>query len=627
MLGFHRPGRRALLLRMAPALAAVLIAGGSAAAAAAPAGAASPGAASPGAAATHAADAASSQLAAKPYMGWTSWDSLRCDISAQNIEQQALLLHQKLQPYGYDYVNIDSDCDNYINADGYKVYNPSTFPGGLAPVSKYVHSLGLKLGVYLYPGIPIPAVQQNTPIPGTPYHAQDIIYNTSTYGNTFQDTYQIDYAKPGAQQFIDDWADWLASQGVDYVKMDAVSPGSDATGYNAMADVKAWREALNQTGHKIWLEISWHIDPTDASYWKTYANGWRADDDIDCYATGTCTGLTAWSNPTGYVPDTVLARFFDAPAWSDYTGPGGWTDLDALDIGNGTLDGLTGTQSQTAMTLWAITRAPLYTGDDLSTLTPHGLSLLTNRGVIAVDQAGLAGGKPVASDTDQQVWYAPMPGGRRAVALFNLGGQAEPVTATWQSLGFCGSASVKDVWTGAALGQHRDGFTATVPSDGSRLLLVTPGASSKCPTAPPTPSSTYYPAGAAQNVVSGNASLTACASCQGGEMAGNLYQGGAIQFNGIEAPAAGTYLVTLSYASDNDGRTAYIDVNGAPDEVIGDFPLTGGWDTMRPYTIRASLQQGDNSITVTSVPQAGSNSYGSYDPNIAGLSVSPAPSS
>jgi hypothetical protein len=633
MYGLRRIGRRTLVLRTSLALSAVLLIGSAPAIGAVTAGAATVAPVP----AAHAHDApartvattaaASSQLAATPYMGWTSWDTFRCDVSAQTVEQQALLLHQKLQPYGYDYVNIDSDCDNYINADGYKIYSPSTFPDGLAPVSQYVHSLGLKLGVYLYPGIPIPAVQQNTPIPGTPYHAQDIIYNTSTYGNTFQDTYQIDYAKPGAQQFIDDWADWLASQGVDYVKMDAVSPGSDATGYNAMADVKAWREALNQTGRKIWLEISWNIDPADASYWKTYANGWRADDDIDCYATGTCTGLTAWSNPTGYVPDTVLARFFDAPAWSGYTGPGGWTDLDALDIGNGTLDGLTDTQSQTAMTLWAITRSPLYTGDDLSTLTPYGLSLLTNRGAIAVDQAGLAGGKPVASDTDQQVWYAPMPGGEWAVALFNLGGQPEPVSASWKDLGFCGSASVTDAWSGTSLGQHRNGFAATVASDGSRLLLVKPDGPGTCPATPPAPAATFYPAASPQNTLSGNASLTACTGCTDGEMAGNLYQGGAIQFGGIEAPKAGTYLVTLSYASDNDGRSAYIDVNGSPDEVIGDFPLTGGWDTMEPYTIRVNLQQGDNTITVTSVPQAGSNTYGSYDPNLAGLSVSPAPSS
>jgi hypothetical protein len=622
MHGFRRAGRRWPILMMLPALFAALLVGASPAATAAPA--------LPQRHAQNslqrAANAALTQLAARPYMGWTSWDSFRCNVSAESVEQQALLLHEKLQRSGYDYVNIDSDCDDYANGDGYKVYNPSTFPHGLEPVSQYVHHLGLKLGVYLYPGIPIPAVQQNTPIPGTPYHARDIIYGTSVYGNTFEDTYKIDYSKPGAQQFIDDWADWLASQGVDYVKMDAVSPGSDASSYNTMADVQAWRKALDQTGRKIWLELSWHLDPTYASFWKTYANGWRADDDIDCYATGSCTGLTAWSNPTGYVPDTIVARFFDYPAWSTYTGPGGWADLDALDIGNAAKDGLTKTQSRTAMTLWAIARAPLYTGDDLSTLTPYGLSLLTNRGVIAVDQAGLPGGRPVASGTDQQVWYAPMPGGAWAVALFNLGGQPEPVTASWKDLGFCGSASVKDIWTGTPLGQHQNGFEATVPAQGSRLLLVRPDRQGSCPAPSPSAPSTYYPAASPQNTLSGNATLMACSSCSGGEMAGNLYHTAAIQFSGIQAPHAGPYLVTFSYASDNNGRSAYISVNGKPDEVIGFFPLTGGWATMEPYTIRVDLKQGENTIAISSQPQIGSNSFGSYDPNFAGLSVSPAPS-
>ena len=118
--------------------------------------------------------AAAGTLAARPYMGWTSWDTFRCDISATLIEQQALLMHDKLQRYGYRYVNIDSDCGNFVvNKYGYSVYNPSQFPGGIAPVARYVHHLGLKLGVYAVPGIPIQAVQENTPIEGTPYHAQD----------------------------------------------------------------------------------------------------------------------------------------------------------------------------------------------------------------------------------------------------------------------------------------------------------------------------------------------------------------------------------------------------------------------------------------------------------------------
>lgn len=410
--------------------------------------------------------AAHALVGARPYLGWTSWDTFRCNISASLIEQQALFMHRYLQPYGYRYVNIDSDCGNFaVNSDGYFVYNPAQFPGGIAPVAAYVHHLGLKLGVYGVPGIPIQAVQENTPIAGTPYHAQDIIYGTTVYGNHFQNTYKIDYSRPGAQAYIDGWARYLASQGADYLKLDGVAPGSGVAGYNTMADVQAWSAALRQTGRPIWLEISSIIDPAYASFWQQYANGWRADGDIDCYSK--CPGvLTDWAK--------VAARFSDAVPWAPYTGPGGWTDLDSVLVGNSATDGLTATESQTMMTLWAIARSPIYTGDDLSALTPAGLSLLTDRGMLAIDQAGLPGGTPVQAGGQQQVWHAAMPGGTVAVALFNLGSSAAPVTANWSDVGVCGPASVQDVWANQELGQFASGFTATIPPHGSRLLLVRP---------------------------------------------------------------------------------------------------------------------------------------------------------
>jgi hypothetical protein len=192
-------------------------------------------------------------------------------------------------------------------------------------------------------------------------------------------------------------------------------PGGDT-----MADVQAWSTALRRTGRPIWLEISSIIDPSYASFWQKYSNGWRADDDIDCYSS--CPGvLTDWAK--------VAARFSDAVPWAPYTGHGGWTDLDSALVGNSAKDGLTAAESQTVMTLWAIARSPIYTGDDLSTLTPAGLSLLTNRGVLAIDQADLPGGTPVQPGGQQQVWPAAMPHGEVAVALFNLGSSAAPVTA------------------------------------------------------------------------------------------------------------------------------------------------------------------------------------------------------
>jgi alpha-galactosidase len=159
------------------------------------------------------------------------------------------------------------------------------------------------------------------------------------YGNTFQNTCRIDYSKPGAQEFVDSWADLLASWGVDLLKLDAVSPGSSTSSYDTRPDVRAWSSALARSGRTIQLILSWHLDVTSAPFWQGNANGWRVDDDIECY--NTCATLTTWSNPFGYTRDTIVSRFFDSAPWASFAGPGGWSNLDSLLIGNGAKDGLT----------------------------------------------------------------------------------------------------------------------------------------------------------------------------------------------------------------------------------------------------------------------------------------------
>src|SRR5919106_6397179 len=246
-------------------------------------------------------------VAATPYMGWSSWSSFRCDIDAETIMEQASVLHTRLRSHGYDHVNIDSDCDSggqAIDSFGRKIYDPAKFPNGIPPVADFVHGLGLKLGVYAYPGVPISAVEANTPIEGTPYQARDIIYPPAPgrpgnsfcqFGNTFRNTCRIDYSRPGAQAFIDSWANLFASWGIDLLKLDAVSPGSSTTQYDTRSDVEAWSRAIARSGREIQLILSWHLDVDDASFWKAHANGWRIDDDIECY--DTCPHLTAWANP------------------------------------------------------------------------------------------------------------------------------------------------------------------------------------------------------------------------------------------------------------------------------------------------------------------------------------------
>jgi alpha-galactosidase len=399
-----------------------------------------------------------------PFMGWSTWNFIGRNPTEANVQAQAKVEASKLKAYGYNYILLDDfwylNPSTTVDQYGRWVVDTSKFPDGLSGLASYVHSLGLKFGAYLTPGIPVAAVNQNTPIEGTGYHAKDIA-NTSqfeknyNYGSSVM--YYIDYSKPGAQAYINSWADELASWGVDFLKMDGV-------GDSDIPDVQAWSTALNQSGRSIYFDLSNNLDIKNASTWRANANAWRTQGDIECYSR--CPGkLVSWGGVSG--------RFASAASWAQYAGPGGWNDLDAMDVADGTLDGLTNTQRQSYMTLWAMAAAPMYMGDDLTQMDSYGLSLLSNTEVIAVDHSGLAGTR-VYNANNLQVWEKPNGDGSYSVALFNLGTSTAPVTVTWSELGFSGSAAARDLWAHNNLGSFSGSYTASVASDGSILLKVTP---------------------------------------------------------------------------------------------------------------------------------------------------------
>src|SRR5947209_4287034 len=174
-----------------------------------------------------------------PPMGWSSWSSLHSGISAAKIEAQALSLHQNLQRYGYQYVNVDAGWNSGVDANGRPATDTAKFPDGMAAVAKYVHSLGLKFGIYLVPGIPAEAVTANSPILGTSYHISDII-DPGQPGNTAnQGAAKIDFSKPGAAAYVQSEANLLASWGVDYLKMDFVGPGGGRIAADNRPDIQA----------------------------------------------------------------------------------------------------------------------------------------------------------------------------------------------------------------------------------------------------------------------------------------------------------------------------------------------------------------------------------------------------
>jgi hypothetical protein len=417
--------------------------------------------------------------AAHPYMGWSSWSSMQRNVTAAKIEAQARVLAARLKPYGYTYINMDSGwCNgydtngeiypNHFDAYGRPLPNPYEFPEGIAAVAAYVHSLGLKFGLYLTPGLKIPVWQANCRIFGTTNTVQQIA-DTNRAGSkfphsgpqAFRGSYAIDYSKPGAQEYVQSEADWFASWGVDFIKLDWSGVRDGAQPVDDRPEVEHWAMALKKTGRPIWLELSGGQDVHYADFWTKYASGCRIDGDVEV----SVMNFTSWRH--------IMVRFRDAPKWAGYPRPGYWNDMDSLEIGNGSRDGLTPVERQTAMTLWCVSCSSLYTGADLTQLDPADFTMLTNREVIAIDQAGRVA-TPISQAAPQQVWRAYNADGSCTVALFNLANAPAKVTVRWSDLKFPGSAKVRDLWLHQDLGEFPQEFGALLEPHASRLVTVTP---------------------------------------------------------------------------------------------------------------------------------------------------------
>jgi hypothetical protein len=427
---------------------------------------------SPVATAAPATPSGSTSIDATPALGWSSWSFIRKHPTAQNIEAQAKAMKDSgLTKNGFLYANVDDfwyqcpgsqgpDVDQY----GRWVTDPVAFPpkgteNGVQVVADYVHSLGLKFGLYVTPGISQQAVAQNTAIEGTAYHARDIATTTTEANYNCGGMVGIDYTKPGAQQFVVSWAKQFASWGTDYLKIDGV-------GTSDIQDVEAWSGALKQTGRPIHLELSNSLDINNAQAWAKLSDGWRTGGDVECYC-----GVGDSSYPLTSWP-SVASRFQQVADWAPHGGPGAFNDYDSLEIGNGANDGLTPDERKTQMSLWSLAASPLILGTDLTNLDPADLGLLKNKAVLAVDQDAI-NAKRIAGDVNTQVFSKTEKNGDVIVGLFNTDTNTRAVSTTAAALGLPASAdySVQDLWSDKTI--ESTGTIATdVPSHGVALYRI-----------------------------------------------------------------------------------------------------------------------------------------------------------
>ncbi len=361
-----------------------------------------------------------------PPMGWNDWYSVYCGVNAQLVEQTAQeMVANGMKAAGYDYVNID-DCwmAGSRDASGSLVADPTRFPGGIKPVADYVHSLGLKLGIYEDAG--------TTTCAGYP----------GSLGHEAQD------------------AATFASWGVDYVKYDRCSiPYGDFPGeseqqvqqtlYTRMSD------ALKATGRPIAFSIC-NPDPGDDPWqWgPPIANLWRTTEDIqDNFG-------------------SILANFEGTVYHYADAGPGAWNDPDLLQIGNG---GSSLVEYTTEFSLWAEMAAPLIASTNIAALTHAELAIYENPNVIAVDQDPLGRpGVPISSGHGLWVMIKQLRGGGRAVLLFNSTNTAATISTTAAAAGLPRGRvyEIDNLWTNG-ITQTGGAISAFVPGHGVAMFTVT----------------------------------------------------------------------------------------------------------------------------------------------------------
>ncbi len=324
-------------------------------------------------------------LAQTPPMGWNSWNKFGCDVSETLIMGIAdEIVNSGMKDAGYEYVVIDDCWQVGRNNDGEIIVDPERFPHGMKFLADYIHSKGLKFGIYSCAGI---------------YTCQG---RPGSRGHEFQDART--YAK------------W----GVDYLKYDwCYATGEDAkctasTQEHSIYAYTTMRDALFAAGRPVVFSICewgfqkpWEWANNVGHLWRTY---WDIKDH--------------WNS--------LMDIFDKQKGLGKYAGPGHWNDPDMLEVGNG---GMTTEEYKTHFSLWCMLAAPLMAGNDIQNMTPETREILTNKEVIALDQGTLGKqGYCYRENSDYEIWIKDLSGDERAIFLLNRSDERKSVLVDFDLL-------------------------------------------------------------------------------------------------------------------------------------------------------------------------------------------------
>ncbi|MBN2242537.1 MAG: glycoside hydrolase family 27 protein [Acidobacteria bacterium] len=364
-------------------------------------------------------------LAKTPPMGWNSWNKFACDVSEELIRETAdAMVSSGMKDAGYEYVVIDDCWQVARDENGNIAPDPERFPSGMKALADYVHSKGLKFGLYSDAGT-----------------------------KTCQ-------GRPGSRGFEEKDARQYAAWGVDYLKYD----WCNTEGMDTREAYTRMSRALRDAGRPIVFSIcEW--GSTQPWLWAPgVGHLWRTTGDIqDC-----------WECSQSWGGMGMLHIIDLQENLYPYGGPGHWNDPDMLEVGNGKM---TAAEYRSHFSFWCLLAAPLMAGNDLRDMTPETKDILTNREVIAVDQDPLGiQGRKIHDGGAVEVWMKPLSGAARAVILFNRGSVKAPVSVSWEQIGLAPEmeAEVRDLWAREDLGVFKGRFVSRVDPHGVVMIRVQP---------------------------------------------------------------------------------------------------------------------------------------------------------
>lgn len=375
-------------------------------------------------------------LALTPPMGWNSWNKFACDVDEDLIRETAdAMVSTGLKAAGYEYIVIDDCWHGTRDSLGFIQPDPDRFPSGMKALSDYIHSLGLKFGIYSDAG------------------------------------WQTCGGRPGSRGREYQDAMTYASWGVDYLKYD----WCNTEALKAEGAYLTMRNALYEAGRPVVLSICEWGDNQPWEWAPPIGHLWRTTGDIyncfDCeYDHGT---WSSWG---------VLQILDMRKDIRKYAGPGHWNDPDMMEVGNG----MSVNEDRAHFAMWAMMAAPLIAGNDLRSMSSETIGVLTNKKVIAIDQdsLGIQGFKHIDED-DFEVWVKPLTDGNLAVCFLNRSASPMELDFEWKtqkvvdpdfdfSYEFVNTTySLLDVWSGKRGVTTKKPLKTTIPGHDVLMYKLT----------------------------------------------------------------------------------------------------------------------------------------------------------